>query len=211
MRKTISLVLGLVLLAAAGAFADFSVGLNGSLYMSEEALDGSSPSSIADRFQRGEGIYYGLMAELLGRNIGLAGSYMASFYDSAWGEELMNMDMNLALEGHLFGSRRILDPLIGVGLGYIFTDWADSELDDDEDNPIAALYYWYLDAGLGVNLGPVGIFAKFLYHFRIGPPEGQGALEGITLTEYNEGQGGLEPYKIVIGAKVMFPLIPRQR
>ena len=146
------------------------------------------------------------MAEFLGKNVGLAGSYLASFYASeVTAAAMVDSDLNLALDAHLLGSRSILDPLVGVGLGYISKDYADESDDDDPDNPLSATAYWFLEGGLGLNFGPVGIFTKFMYHFPLGAVEGSGDLTDITLEEY-----ALKPYKIIIGGKVMFPLIPRR-
>ncbi len=46
--KKISIVLALVMLAAAGAFADFAVGLNGALYMDDAELESATGRTIAD-------------------------------------------------------------------------------------------------------------------------------------------------------------------
>jgi hypothetical protein len=204
MRKLIGIILGLLLLTAA-AFADLSIGLNGALYMDDGDLEAATGVSVAEQFRSGDGIYYGLMAEALGKKIGLGASYMASFYDSEiTGNRMVNMDLNLALDAHLIGSRTILDPFVGVGLGYVYKDYADEDFDDDPDNPVSATAYWFLNGGLGLNLGPIGIFTKFLYHIPFGPIEGSEALDDVTLEAF-----ALEPYKIVIGAKVIFPLFPR--
>ena len=204
MKKTIAIVLILALAAAAGAFADFGLGLIGSLYMDDAEWEAATGRSIADAFRNGEGVYYGLMGEFMGPRVGLGASVLGSAYLSAWGDELVDADLNVYLVGHVLGSRTVLDPMVEIGLGYIAKDYADSSADDDPDNPLAATKYWLLGAGLGVNLGPVGFYTKFDYHLPLGPVEGSGALTGTELEAF-----GLKPYKIVIGAKVMFPLFPR--
>ncbi len=209
MRKTVIILMVLGLVAAAGAFADLSLGLNGAVYMDDAALQNTTGVSLSQQFQSGDGVYYGLMAEILGRKIGLAGSYLASFYTSdVTGYEMVNMDLNLALDAHLLGSRTIIDPIIGVGLGYIAKDFANEADDQDPDNPLTATAYWFLEGGLGLNFGPLGIFGKFLYHLPLGDGtvSGQGGLSDTELEAY-----ALQPYKIEIGAKVMLPFIPRRR
>jgi hypothetical protein len=74
----------------------------------------------------------------------------------------------------VLGSRFIIDPTIDAGLGYIFKDWADRDLDDDPDNPIAATAYGYLGAGVGVNIWRLGLYSKFIWHFPMGPLQGSG-------------------------------------
>jgi hypothetical protein len=217
MKKTIVVVLILAVVAAAGAFADFGLGLIGSLYMDKAEFADATYGSVADAFRQGEGIYYGLMGEFMGKKWSLGGAYMASFY-RAWFDStipMMDMDLNLYLGGHFLGTRSILDPSLEGGLGYIFKDYADKKYDDDPDNPLTRTLYWYLGAGLGVNLGPVGVFGKFIYHipFRSQPPgtiEYYDELGFLHTTTIDLEDFALKPYKIVLGAKIMFPLVPRR-
>jgi len=192
--KKILVVLVLCVLGAAGAFADLALGLNGALYIDDPA--DYTAGDIGDAFQNGEGIYYGLMAELMGKHMGLGLQGMASWYTSAWGDALRDLDANIYLSAHVLGSRFIVDPMVDVGLGYISKDWADSDLDDDPDNPIAATAYWYAGAGVGVNIWRLGIYTKFMWHFPMGTVQGTGDLSGYPIEEF-----GLKPYKILLGAK----------
>jgi hypothetical protein len=194
--KKILVVLALCVLGAAGAFAELALGLNGALYMDDAALETATGRSVAEAFQNGEGIYYGLMAELMGKHMGLGLQFMGSVYDSAFSAQLLDLDTNIYLSAHLLGSRFIVDPTVDAGLGYIFKDWADSDLDDDPDNPIAATFYGYLGAGVGVNIWRLGIYTKFMWHFPMGAVQGSGYLSDTDLEAF-----GLKPYKILIGAK----------
>jgi hypothetical protein len=194
--KKILVVLALCVLGAAGAFAELALGLNGALYMDDAALETATGRSVAEAFQNGEGIYYGLMAELMGKHMGLGLQFMGSVYDSAFSAQLLDLDTNLYLSAHVLGSRFIVDPTLDAGLGYIFKDWADSDLDDDPDNPIAATFYGYLGAGVGVNIWRLGIYTKFMWHFPMGAVQGSGYLSDTDLEAF-----GLKPYKILIGAK----------
>ena len=194
--KKILVVLVLCVLGAAGAFADLALGLNGALYMADEELAAATGRSIAAAFRDGEGIYYGLMAEFMGKHMGLGLQFMGSTYDTLIGDRMLDLDTNLYLSAHVLGSRFVVDPTIDAGLGYIFKDWADDSLDDDPDNPIAATAYWYLGAGVGVNIWRLGIYTKFMWHFPMGALQGSGGGIDYTIEEF-----GLKPYKIMLGAK----------
>jgi hypothetical protein len=196
--KKMPVVLVLCLLGAAGAFADVALGLNGALYMDDAELEAATGRSIAEAFQDGEGIYYGLMAEFMGKHLGLGLQFMGSWYVSYFDEVLRDIDANIYLSAHVLGSRFVIDPTVDAGLGYIWKDWADNDLDDDPDNPIAATAYGYLGAGVGVNIWRLGIYSKFIWHFPMGAVQGSGYLSGTELEAF-----GLKPYKILIGAKVI--------
>ena len=195
--KKILVVAVLCLLGATGAFADWALGINGALYMDDAELEAANGPSIGDAFRSGEGIYWGLMAELMGKHMGLGLQFMGSRYMSAWDDQLLDLDINLYLSAHVLGSRFIIDPTVDAGLGYISKDWADRDLDDDPDNPIAATAYWYLGAGVGVNIWRLGIYTKFMWHFPMGQVMGTSGWGD----EYPIEEFGLKPYKILLGAK----------
>jgi hypothetical protein len=198
MKKLLAVAM-LCLLGAAGAFADFALGLNGALYMDDAELEAATGRSVADAFRNGEGIYYGLMAEFMGKHMGLGLQFMGSWYMSYFDEPLRDIDANIYLSAHVLGSRFIIDPMVDAGLGYIWKDWADRSMDDDQDNPIAASFYGYLGTGVGLNIWRLGLYTKFIWHFPIGQVKGTGDLSGIPIEEF-----GLKPYKILIGAKFIF-------
>jgi hypothetical protein len=217
MKKTILIVLILSLAVAAGAFADWGVGVIGSLYMDDAEWAAATGHSVAYAFRNGEGIYYGLMSEFMGKHWSLGASGMASFYNAVFDPTIpmMDWDLNLYLGGHFLGTRKVLDPSLELGLGYIFKDYANTEFDDDPDNPLTRTAYWYVGGALGVNLGPVGLFGKFIYHIPfanqpLGTIEyvdefGNPQITSIDLEDY-----ALKPFKIVLGGTIMFPLIPRR-
>jgi hypothetical protein len=167
--------------------------------MDDAELEAATGRSIGEAFRNGEGIYYGLMAEFMGKHLGLGLQGMGSVYMSAWDDRLLDLDLNLYLSYHVLGSRFVIDPMLDAGLGYIFKDWADRSLDDDPDNPIAATVYGYLGAGVGLNIWRLGFFTKFIWHFPMGPVWGDGSLSSTELEAF-----GLKPYKILIGAKFIF-------
>jgi len=196
MMKKILVVAVLCLLGAAGAFADLALGINGALYLDDPSL--YTAGDIGEAFRNGEGIYYGLMAEFMGKHMGLGLQFMGSRYMTGIGDAMFDLDTNLYLSAHVLGSRFIIDPTIDGGLGYIFKDWADRDLDDDLDNPIAATAYGYLGAGVGVNIWRLGLYSKFIWHFPMGPLQGSGGGGTYTLEEF-----GLRNYKILLGAKII--------
>jgi hypothetical protein len=198
-KKKILIVLALVLLAAGGAFADFAVGLNGAWYISDAELQTATGRSVFKAFSEGEGIYYGLMAEFLGKYMGVGAAFMGSRYLSTFDVPMYDLDLNAYLAAHVLGSLSVIDPSVEAGLGWIQKDYANSADDDDPDNPLTATFYWYLGGGLELNIWRLGIFTKFIYHFPFGPVMGTGALSGIPLESF-----ALKPYKIVLGVKFIF-------
>ena len=173
MMKKILVVSVLCLLGAAGAFADLALGMNGALYMDDAELEAATGRSIGEAFRDGEGIYYGLMAEFMGKHMGLGLQFMGSWYDSRLDQRCdAGPGCQRVPVCHVLGSRFIIDPTLDAGLGYICKDWADRDLDDDPDNPIAATAYGYLGAGVGVNIWRLGIYSKFIWHFPMGAGAG---------------------------------------
>ena len=207
MNKKLLIFAVLITFAASGAFAlNLTVGLNGALYMDDNEY--VTWDEKVDAFKDGEGVYYGLMVELLGDQVGIGANYFASVYDSTFGEEMIDMDLNLGLSYHLFGSVSVLDPFGEVGVGFIAKDYADSDMQDvNGDAPLTAMKYWYAGVGAGINLGSIGIFTKFLYHFNLGAPTVEDEFYDIDgnpiFVEYTLEEYSLKPYKFVLGAKII--------
>ncbi len=205
MKKRLIILVLLITFVASGAFGlNLTLGLNGALYMDDGEYQ--SWDERFDAFKEGEGIYYGLLLELLGENVGLGFNYYASIYDSYFGVEMIDMDVNLHLSYHLLGSTFFLDPFGEIGVGYIAKDYNDEEL--RTDIPITAMNYWHTGLGLGVNLGGLGVFGKFIYHFEMGAPTVEETVynkDGTPVTyEYPLSEYALKPYKFVLGAKLIF-------
>jgi hypothetical protein len=195
--KKATIILVLCLLGAAGVFADFALGLNGALYLDDPAY--YTAQSVGEAFRNGEGIYYGLMGEFMGKHLGLGLQFMGSWYYSLYiNDPLRDIDTNVYLSAHVLGSRFVIDPMLDAGLGYIFKDWARRSQDDDPANPIAATFYGYLGAGVGVNIWRLGLYSKFIWHFPMGQVMGTGDLSGVPIEQF-----GLKPYKILIGTKII--------
>lgn len=202
--KKIAIVALLGVFIATGAFAELAIGVNGALYMDDSELNDSSYGSVADRFQDGEGIYYGLFIEALGRKAGFGAAFNASKYASAWDpeQEMMDMDLNLYFSYHLIKTTSVIDPFGEIGVGYIGKDY----LDEKDDQRVTESTYWFAGGGLGVNLGFLGIFAKVNYMIPF-----SGALKAeTTIIDSNNNQVdqgeiedfALKPYRVVIGVKL---------
>jgi len=218
--KKILIVLVLVSLVATGAFAQLVFGVTGALHMDEKL----SSAQIQQRFQDGEGIFYGPFAEIIFGNlgIGLAGNF--SFYEGTGliqpynvnitGKRMMDYDVTLYLSYHLFGGRSFLDPFGEIGGGVIATTFADSNDQDliPWDGPLLANGYWYAAIGLGINLGGLGIFGKFSYNHRVDKPvtadmkptfgTGTQDLPGYGFDSVLFPNGYLPKYRFPLGAKL---------
>jgi len=172
MKKTLTALLFAVLIAS-GAFAQLMVGLSGALHMDSQL----SAKEIRDRFKQGDGIFYGPTVEFAGRHFGVGAAANLSFYtrdvtfsDGAtyYQQQTINLtdyDLTLYLSYHLFGGHAFLDPFGEFGGGILATGFTD-KADRDQYNPydgsfFMASYYWYGALGLGVNLGPIGVYGKF--------------------------------------------------
>jgi len=213
MTKKILILVVLITFAASGAFAlNLSLGLNGALYMDDNEYP--TWKDKTDAFKKGDGVYYGLMAEILGDEYGLIANYYASVYQASFGPEMIDMDLNLGLSYHLFGTTAFFDPFGELGIGYIFKDYTDPTLADfDGDLPVSAMSYWYAGVGAGINLGEsIGVFTKFHYHFKLGPPTVEEEFyyldefgnPVIATVEYEVEEFALKSYKFVLGAKLIF-------
>ena len=172
MTKKLFALFVLVALVSGGAFAQLTFGVTGALQMDSQM----SASQISNSFKTGENIYYGGFVEIIGKNLGLgvsANVYPATSVGAAI--DLINYDANIYFSFHLFGGRAFLDPFAEIGGGVFALDYKNSS-DRPTDpttqqpwgtSPIAASPYWYGALGLGINLGPIGIFGKFAYNMVI--------------------------------------------
>jgi hypothetical protein len=170
--------MAIVLIVTTGAFAQLTFGITGNQYAFEDAA-GNLPSlsSVWDDFKEGRGTYWGLFGEIiLGKlGIGIAFNYqdVPDFtydgYTVGYSyTEMWSYDANVYLSYHLFGGRAFIDPFLQAGLGINAYDFKNSS-DKNEfnsmgpDDPLFASPYWDFGAGLGINLGGLGIFLKGAY------------------------------------------------
>jgi hypothetical protein len=178
MLKKIPIALLFAVLISSGAFAQLMIGLSGALHMDTQL----SASEISDRFKQGDGIFYGPSIELVGNKLGVGLAGNISSYARvvkivsgplSWDQSMKfnDYDLTLYLSYHLFGARAFLDPFGEFGGGVIATGFADKS-DQDTYSPydsafLMASYYWYAALGLGVNLGPIGLFGKLAFNYPI--------------------------------------------
>lgn len=156
-------ILAIVLIS--GASAQLMFGLNGALHMDKQM----TATEIKDAFQKGEGIWIGGFGEIaFGRlGFGISGNFTPPYEyigDIKW----MDLDVAGYLSYHFFKARALLDPFVELGGGYIGSDYAGDDVsqaaDPDPNNPVSATLYWYGGLGLGVNLGPIGVFGKLAFN-----------------------------------------------
>ena len=201
--KKILIMAVLIAVTAAGAFAmDFTLGASGALYMSTDELQSSEAEGIMDQFENGEGVYYGLNAELLFRKFGLGLYSYFSFYevDEFHTQDMMDVDVNFSLSYHLFKTTSFIDPFVEGGFGAITRDLtALGGYQLDEPITYQGTKYVFAGAGLGVNIGFIGAFAKLQYHVPTGNVEFDD--EGYT---YVADAYPLNDLKLILGAKLIF-------
>jgi hypothetical protein len=160
----------------------------------------------------------------MGDNLGFGVTANLSYYSQTAEDGLdyhmVDYDVTAYLAYHLFGGKAFLDPFGEVGGGLMATDFADTSdkdtLNPYKDAPLFASYYWYGALGLGVNLGPIGIFGKFAYNFPIKKaveaewnPDTTGGMTGST-TLYPYGydpnyykDGYIPSFRFTLGAKLI--------
>lgn len=212
MNKRLIAVLAILTVAAAGAFAQIGLGLNAAIYSDT----GMPLDEFGDRLRNGEGVFYGPFIELaFGKTaLGLSGNF--SFYQEDWSFAqdgtfmigMMDFDLSLYAQGHLISYRSFLDPFLEVGLGVMGKDYADEDIQDPSDDPIMATTYFQAGAGIGLNLGGLGIFIKGLYLFPLGTLEGETTywdplLPGWRYDTYDITAYPLRRLKLIAGAKII--------
>lgn len=220
--KKLMLVLTMGALVASGAFAQLTVGLSGVQYFED---DNVGVRQAFENLQDGEGVYYGGFVEIIGRRMGLGLSVNFDPLDYMGVPELemMSYDVNLYLSYHFFGGRAFLDPFLHFGLGMVGFNFSDPEAAKDyfvttqggyytyvdEDDPMFASMYWNLGLGLGVNLGPLGVFAMAAYNKPIndavtGTYDDDAVFYGLPSgSEYNIPEWIVSEFTWTFGAKLI--------
>ena len=208
----------LALLVGSGAYAQFglwgrphiAIGFAGSIYSDTNQSLGTSLSEL----HNGNGAFYGPLVEVGMGHFAVGGSFAFSFYqedfsynqDGSYMIKMMDYDLNLYLQGHLFDYASVVDPFLEFGVGVAAKNYQDS---NDGSNPISMAVYPDLGIGVGLNFGGIGIFAKTNWafpgapvkkdvplYYADGTPTGQYA--SYTLPLYN-----IRQFKFTLGAKLM--------
>jgi hypothetical protein len=196
MNKKLTAVLVLAAMLVAGASAQLMIGVSGALPLDSKD---TSYSQISDQFESGEGIFYGGFVELAMHQVGFGFSANTMTMRDYWFDANMDIvDADLYVSFHLFGARALLDPFAELGYGVIGSEW------ENGTDWVDASYYWYGALGLGVNLGPVGVFAKFAYNHAVSTPvELDDGSNAPSFGYYLFGQPYLPRYRVTIAAKLI--------
>lgn len=196
-KRTVFLLFVFLIAAGGSAWAQLAFGITGS-------ANGSTSASIddfKDRFERGEGIFYGGFVELGMRNLCLGTSWGKSSYSVNFGGSSLTPMQDLMTytyaQGHLFSYKAFLDPFFEVGFGKFKADYANSADDTDDNNPLKASRFLNAGGGVGLNFGHVGIFLKVLYAMPFGQPV-RDSTNSYDLDEYS-----IEPLEVFIGTKII--------
>lgn len=196
MKRKFFAVLVLAALVAAGASAQLVIGVSGALPMD---TNDASYQQVADQFKSGQGVFYGAYAEVIMHRVGIGFSVNTmTMYDYYFDLLMDIIDADLYVSYHLFGGRALLDPFAELGYGVIGSQW------DTGTDWVDASYYWYAALGLGVNLGPVGVSAKFAYNYQMNKtPELADGSPAPAFGYYLFGYQYLPPYRVTIAAKLI--------
>jgi hypothetical protein len=205
-RKLIALI-AMVALAGTGAFAQFALGVTGAVYDNANDLSVNGFSGAWQDLKHGDG-YLGFFVEVGMDNLAVGASANFSTYEEDWGfgtsYDMINVDGNLYLQGHLFKYDAFLDPFLELGIGRMSKDYRNAADDPDENAPLLASYYWDIGLGLGVNLGSIGIFLKGLYNIKIGDPVTGEYWDGAAYVPYDLAAYPVSNLKFIFGAKIIF-------
>jgi hypothetical protein len=213
MKKLLAVAL-FVALITAGASAQLMFGATGDLHIGDSDLNDAinDPNVLMNQFQKGDGVYVGGFAELAFGNLGFGAAGTFSFPIDYFDNEWMVYDFTGYVSYHLFGARFFLDPFVEIGGGYTASDYANPSDSPNPNFPISATIFWYGSAGLGINLGGLGVFAKLAYISALstqldGPVDPYtGEITKIPnyrdpLSDNQLAATVLPPYKVTIGAK----------
>jgi len=192
--KKLAIALLLSSLIAGGAFAQVMLGVTGNLHMDTQM----SAKEIADQFHDGSNIFYGPFVEIaFGRlGIGVEGDF--TFWNDFYLGDMETYDVAGYLSYHLFKARAFFDPFAQLGFGYIANDYTSSNPNKNSGyasyNPLNASLYWFGALGLGLNLGPIGIFGKMSYNNRIQQQLNMKDSSGNDVTDPTTGEVLKVPY-----------------
>jgi hypothetical protein len=196
MKRKLLAALILAVVLVAGASAQLIVGVSGALPLDSNK---TSYQQIADQFKSGQGVFYGAFIEVVMHKVGIGFSANTmQMYDYYFDALMDIIDADLYASLHLFGGRALLDPFAELGVGVIGSQW------DTGNDWVDASYYWYAALGLGVNLGVVGVSAKFAYNYQMNKVvELADGSPAPAFGTYLFGSKYLPPYRVTIAAKLI--------
>jgi len=158
MSKKFLIAVVLAAVIGSGAFAQLMIGVSGALYM--DTTDETLSQTVA---QFKTNAWYGAFVEIAGKHLGLGFKFNTSapYTDPVTTNTSQSYDLALYFSYHLFGARAFLDPMLDIGGGALV------QKNDNSSNLNTGTFYWYPGIGLGVNLGPIGVFTKFAFDIPI--------------------------------------------
>lgn len=211
--KRILILAAALALGTTAAFGQIAITAQGAYYGDKDV---DTPESIFERFQYGEGLFYGAGIEVLMDKFAIGASANFSFYNQNLFDTvyipMMDYDIMAYAAFHVLGSKAFLDPFVEAGLGYMAQDYAAKEyegypLDPDPNNPLLASTYVFAGAGVGINLGSIGAFVKATYNFPMGDPimaETEYYYLDGTQYEYELNPYPISNLKVSLGVKFIF-------
>lgn len=203
--KRAFILTALIGLVASQAFGQIMIGASGALYLDQTDMDALTADGLFGAFEDGTNVWYGGFVELAGRHTGIGMSFNFTEPYELMATDFQTYDYNtydasLYVSYHVFGSTAFLDPLVEFGMGGFFvdTDSPDYEL---TNGLAAASIYCYPAIGLGVNIGPLGVFMKLATYFAM---PGEVTVEddyGNEWPVYEYGQ--IPEFRWTLGAKLI--------
>ena len=209
--KRILILAAVLVLGTTAAFGQIAITVQGAYYGDKNT---DTPESIFERFQYGEGLFYGAGIEVLMDKFAIGASANFSFYEQNLFDTvyipMMDYDIMAYATIHAFGAKAFLDPFVEAGVGFMAQDYAVTEyegyqIDNDPENPLLASTYVFAGVGVGINLGSLGAFVKATYNYPIGDPvmaETSYTYEGTTST-YELNPYPISNLKVTVGVKLI--------
>ncbi len=211
--KRILILAAALALGTTAAFGQIALTVQGAFYGDKNT---ETAESIFERFQYGEGLFYGANIEVLLDKLAIGAGANLSFYEQhVFGDvyfPMVDYDIMAYAAFHVLGSKAFLDPFVEAGLGYMAQDYAATEyegyqIDPDPNNPLLASTYVFAGAGVGINLGSIGAFVKATYNFPMGDPimaETEYYYLDGTQHEYELNPYPISNLKVSLGVKFIF-------
>jgi hypothetical protein len=205
--KKLVMVIAMIALVTSAAFGQLIFGLTGAQYY--ETVDGELPSieDAFNQFRAGDNVFWGGFLEIVLKNLGFGFSFNAQVYPDPYGDTLYDMwnyDANVFLSYHLFGGKAFIDPFVQGGIGIMAYDFMNKEdlgyeIDYYNEYPLYASIYYDVGAGLGINIGSIGIFVKGMFNFM----SDESLFEDYGDGYYEDLSWPILPFKWVFGAKLI--------
>lgn len=204
MKRKIFAVLILTALVVGGASAQLMFGVTGAIPMDSTNF---KAADVVAQLKEGNGVLYGFTGELAFRKLGFGVSANTMYYPDEFTNVQQIIDVESYISFHIIKARAFLDPFVELGAGLLGTI-NDDIYTNEYSQFLDASYYWYAGAGLGLNLGIIGVFTKFSMNFNVASPVTYTDMYGYE-QEYPAfgsvlfGSAYIPAYKLTVGAKLI--------